>query len=248
MEKFIKGHAFWFTLLIFFITLIIPLPFVGLYKVLGLNTEHLRLIIPIVESLFILGLLWKVGWLRKSGFGTRIKDIHLLWMPLLLVFIPISYFGTVKIDAGPMLFYILAIFFTGVSEEGFSRALGINVMLPQGKWVAVIFLAFIFGLGHVTNFFFSEFTILEALIRLITLVTFAILYGAIYLRVQNIWPLVIFHTLWDLSLVISGSAGPFIKTPMPIGFELTLAIISTIYAWYILKDVTSDTLLEDFDE
>lgn len=239
MQKFLKSHPYWFTVIVFVLTLVIPLPFVAIYKTQNLNMEHLRLLIPIIESIFILALIWKLGWLTKAGFGSKIKNIHLLWLPLLLVFVPLSYFGSVEIAAGPMLFYVLAIFFTGVSEEGFARGLGLNVLLPKGKWVAVLFLAFLFGIGHVTNFFFSEFTTLEAFVRLFALISFAILYGAIYLRIQNIWPLIITHTLWDLSLVISGSAGPFVKTPMPASFEVIIGIISIAYAYYILrKDIT----------
>lgn len=236
MEKFLKTHPYWFVIVIFILTLVIPLPFVFIYNILNFDMEQLRLLIPIIESIFIIVIIWKLNWFTKTGFGTKIKNIHLLWLPTVLVFVPLSFFGSVQIASKSMFFYILAIFFTGVSEEGFARGVGLNVLLPKGKWVAVLFLAFLFGIGHITNFFFSEFSALEASVRLFTLVSFAIFYGAIYLRVQNIWPFIILHTLWDMSIVISGSAGPFMVKPMPLSFEVIIGIISIIYAWLVLKN------------
>ena len=241
MKKFIETRPFLAVIVVFIITLILPFPFVALFKILKLDFVQLRLLIPIVESAFIIILLYKLGWIQLSGFRKEIRNIHLLWLPLVLISVPVISYGTVTISPSDILFYTLAIFFTGVSEEGFARGFGLTTLQSKNGWTAVLFMAFIFGIGHVTNLLFEEFTVKEMGVRLFTLMSFAILYGALFLRTRNIWPLIVMHTLWDMSLVVSGFAGPFmVGYANSTLFEIVIGIISVLYAILIMRNITKE--------
>jgi membrane protease YdiL (CAAX protease family) len=245
IKAFVKNHPYQFSILIFIVNSLLPIPIVIVFKVRNLGLEPLRLFFPILMSIFAIGVLYYLGWLRIAGFGKKIQDIDVLWFPLVLAFVPVALFGTIEIAANLVLFYFLAVLFTGISEEGFSRGILINVLIPKGKWVAILFSAGLFGIGHFSNLFFENFTAFEMIEKLWMTISFAILYGALFLRIRNIWPLIIIHMILDFSYVTSGTAGPFTVTPFPSSLHMIIGALSIVYAIYIVRKVnTSDILTE----
>lgn len=247
MKQFIKNNPYWFTIIAFIVHSILAIPFVIAFKLLNLDIELLRLIIPIFDSIVVVGFLYYIGWLRLAGFGKKVKDLNILWLPVIFAFVPVAMFGTVEIAANMLLFYLIALLFTGISEESFSRGLLINVLLPKGKWVAILFSAGLFAVGHLTNLFFESFTPMEMITKLFLTISFAIFYGALYLRVRNIWPLIIIHMIWDFSFLISGTAGPFEVRPFPPSIHLIIGVISIIYAIIIVKKMDVSKILKEMD-
>ena len=247
INSFIKKHPYWFAIIAFIVHSILAIPFVIVFKLLNLDIELLRLIIPIFDSIVIVGFLYYLGWLRLAGFGKKVKDLNILWLPVIFAFVPVAMFGTVEIAANMLLFYLIALLFTGISEEGFSRGLLINVLLPKGKWVAILFSAGLFGVGHFTNLFFESFTPMEMITKLFLTISFAIFYGALYLRVRNIWPLIIIHMIWDYSFLISGTAGPFTVTSFPPIIHFIIGVISIIYAIIIARKINISQIVKEMN-
>lgn len=99
MRSFAESRPYLFSFMIFILETIMAVPFVVVFKVLGLELEPLRLIILIIQSIFVVWVLYHLGWLKDAGFGGRIKDIHTLWFPLVLAFVPVLMFGTIEIAA-----------------------------------------------------------------------------------------------------------------------------------------------------
>lgn len=248
MKAFVKNHPYQFAIILFIVNSILPFPFVIAFRVLNLGLEPLRLLIPIIDSLFVIGVLYYLGWLRIAGFGKKIRDIDVLWFPLVLAFVPVSLFGTIEIAANLVFFYLLALLFTGISEEGFSRGILINVLLPKGKWVALLFSAGLFGIGHFSNLLFESFTAIEMIEKLWLTISFAILYGALFLRTRNIWPLIIIHMIWDFSFVTSGTAGPFTVVPFPTSIHMIIGALSIAYAIYIVRKVNISNILPELEK
>ena len=238
MRHFATKRPYLFSLGIFVITNIVALPFVLAFKVLNYDLETLRLLIPAAQSAVVIGVLHYLGWLRTAGFGGQIRDIHVLWFPLVLAFIPVLLFGTVAISAGNLLFYTLALLFTGISEEGLNRGIILNAVLSKGPWVALLFMALLFSVGHFTNLFFEDFSAFEMAEKLLITFGFAILYGAVYLRIRNIWPLIVLHILHDYAYLTSGTAGPYTAEPFPLEIHLILAILSILYAIFLMRTAT----------
>lgn len=221
---------------LFLVELASAFPFVVAFALLGLDREPLRLIIPIAQSGLMLWVVWRLGWFGRAGFASPLRDAHLLWYPVLLAFVPVLVYGTVEIPSGPLAFYTGALLFTGLSEETLARGLILPALLPRGKWMAVFFAAGLFSVGHFTNLFFEDFGPLEMAEVLLATFGFAVLYGSVFIRTQNIWPLILLHTLHDYFLLTSGTAGPFVDEPLSTGLGVVLAVLNVIYGVFILMN------------
>lgn len=240
MRNFANNRPYLFSFTIFILESVVALPFVVVFKTLNFDLEPLRLIIPIVQSAFVIWVLYLLGWLKAAGFGTQIKNFHVLWFPLVLAFVPVLLFGTIEIAANAILFYTLALVFTGISEEGLNRGIILKAMLPKGPWVALLFMSLLFSAGHLSNLFFEDFSVFEMVEKLLFTFSFAILYGAVFLRVRNIWPLIVLHTVHDIFFLISGTAGPYTTKPFPSEVHLVLVICSILYAIFIMRKAVDD--------
>ncbi len=239
-----NDRPFVFVAALFVVNLAIALPFVAIFKIAGFDIGPLRLIIPIADSAFSVWVVWYLGWFRRAGFTRQVSDIHLYWYPTVLAFVPVFVYGTVPISPGPVLFYTAALLFTGLSEETLARGIMLPALLSRGKWVALLSAAAIFSAGHITNLFFEEFGLLEWADKFLATFGFAVLYGAVFLRTGNIWPLIFLHMLHDYCYVTSGSAGPFTVAPFDTRLHLLISILNIGYAIVIMQRVSPAGLAE----
>lgn len=220
---------------------LLAVPFIVAFKLAGQqDIVALRLIVPALQSVFVLWVVWLLGWKTKAGLTTTVRDLHLYWYPALIAFAPVFLYGTKEIAWGWIVFYGAALLCTGISEEGFARGIAIPALMRYGKWVAVFVAAGIFSVGHLTNIFFENFGLLEWLDKASATFGFAILYGAVFLRTGNLWPLVFLHSLHDYSYVTSGTAGPFLVEPMDLRVHLALSLMNAAYGIYILAGTGVD--------
>lgn len=237
MNNFATNRPYLFSFAIFAIESIAAVPFVVAFNLLDLDLEPLRLIIPIAQTFLVIWILYALGWIKAAGFGGKIKNIHVLWFPLILAFVPVLLFGTIEIAPNAVMFYAFALAFTGISEEGFARGILLKALLVKGPWVALMFTSILFSVGHLSNLLFEDFSAFEMMERLLTTFSFAILYGSVFLRTQNIWPLIVLHAVHDFSFLTSGTAGPYLVEPLPSEVNLVLALISILYAVIIMRKV-----------
>lgn len=237
LKQFAEEHPYLFVIGVFLAETCVAFPFVIPFKLLGLGLEPLRLIIPIAQSVFMLWVVLQLGWFQRSGFRREVKDVHLYWYPVLLSVIPVLGYGSIEIAAGPLAFYAAAILFTGISEETLARGVFITALLSRGKWTALFLAAGLFSIGHLTNLFFTDHGFLEMAEVLIATFGFAVLYGALFIRTQNIWPLILLHTLHDYFLVTSGTAGPFVVEPLAMPLAIGLAIVNIVYGVFIVRKI-----------
>jgi membrane protease YdiL (CAAX protease family) len=239
-----NNRPFVFVVALFVVNLAIALPFVAIFRIGGFDIAPLRLIIPIADSAFSVWVVWYLGWFRRAGFIRQVSDIHLYWYPAALAFVPVFVYGTVQVPPGPILFYTAALLFTGISEETLARGIMLPALSSRGKWVALFAAAAIFSAGHITNLFFESFGLLEWTDKFLATFGFAVLYGAVFLRTGNIWPLIFLHMLHDYSYVTSGSAGPFTVTPFDIRLHLLLSVLNIAYAVLIMQGASLGNLEE----
>lgn len=247
MKRAIAKHPYIFSIAVFVANALLAVPFVVAFKMLNFDIEPLRLVIPVAQSVFNIGILYYLGWLYSAGFGTRIQNIQLLLFPLAIAFFPVVLFGTVKIDPANTLFYILALIFTGVSEESEARALILKAMLPKGIWVALLFMGLLFSIGHFSNLVFEDFSPFQMAEKLLVTFGFAILYGAIYLRTLNIWPLIILHFIHDFMFLISGTAGPYEVEPLPAEVHLFVGMLSILYGIYLVRHTNASSVINEME-
>ena len=235
IQNLAQRRPYVFAVGLFIVETAVALPFVVAFRVFGLDLVPLRLIIPVAQSAFMIWVIWTLGWFARAGFTRTVKDIHVYWYPVLVAFVPVLLYGTIRIDAGPLLFYAAALLFTGVSEEALARGVILPALMPRGKWLALFLAATLFGVGHFTNLFFEDFSLLEMTETLAATFGFAVLYGAVFLRTGNIWPLIVLHALDDYLILTSGTAGPFTVQRMPELGGIALALVSTAYGVFIAR-------------
>ena len=247
MKHEFTKHPYLFAIAVFAANALMAVPFVAVFKILKLDIEPLRLIIPVAQSVLNMAVLYYLGWFSSSGFGKKIKNFHLLWFPLLIAFVPVVLFGTVQIAPYGIAFYLLALIFTGISEESESRALILKAVLPEGVWVALLFTGLLFSLGHFSNLVFEDFTAFEMFEKLIVTFGFALLYGAVYLQTLNIWPLIVLHTIPDFAFLISGTAGPYEIEPLPTEVHIIVGILSVVYGIYLARNLKSSAVLSEME-
>lgn len=234
LQSFATHRPLFFVISLAVLDALFGLPFVVAFKLAGLDIVPLRLIIPGVQSVFILWLIWYLGWTKRSGLTGTVKNVHLLWLPTLVAFIPVLFYGTIAITWGWIVFYAFALLFTGISEEGFARGIAIPALMRYGKWAALLIAAVIFSAGHITNIFFEEFGLIEWIDKFAATFGFAIFYGAVFLRTGNLWPLIILHAVHDYSYLTSGTAGPFVAEAIDIQLHMALSVLIAAYGIYIL--------------
>lgn len=222
-----------FVVVLFIVESLLALPFVAAFKLSGLDILSLRLIIPVAQSLLMIWVIWHLGWFAKAGFVRNVRDVHVYWYPALVAFAPVFFYGTVEISAAWVVFYSLALIFTGLSEEALARGIALPALLPRGKWVALIFAGALFSVGHFSNLVFEEFGPLEMGDKLLTTFSFAIMYGALFIRTGNIWPLIVLHAIHDYCYLISGTAGPYLKEPFAIPLHMALSMANIAYGGFI---------------
>ena len=240
LRSFAETYPLLFVIALAIVQPVLAMPFVLATRVLGFELTPLRLIIPTAQSLFILWLIWAMGYWRISGLSGPVRNVHLLIYPALVMFVPAVLYGSVEIAAGWLLFYFLAVLATGVSEEGFARGIAIPVLMKYGKWGAVLIAAVIFSAGHFTNAFFEDFSAIEWIDKFSATFGFAVLYGALFLRTGSLLPLIFLHTLVDYIYVTSGTAGPFVAEPIDIRIHMAISAANIAVGLYLLMGVTEE--------
>lgn len=173
----------------------------------GLPEPVLILIALLVSVAISLGFIALLGWWKDAGFVATTHNVLALTVPFLLVFIFLPFFGTVAIDPKVSLFILVIFFLTALSEEALSRGLLLRVFLPQGKWAAVLIPSALFGAAHITQLA-QGMGIGANLLQITNAIIFGVLYAAVRLRVNNIWPLIVLHMLFDVFAAVSGLFGP----------------------------------------
>ncbi len=179
--------------------------------------------------------IWWLHWWGDTGFVGATQNAQVLWFPLAIMVLPLIIFGTIELEVGLVRFYLLILFLTGLSEEAVSRGLLLRVLLPLGKWYAVLIPAALFGVGHITQFLFLGMPLTENLQQIAVAIPFGILYAALRLRAGSIWPLIIIHMFVDVFYVISGAADIGAGSQMPIVVKIVVAVLEVAYAIYILR-------------
>ncbi|WP_416840171.1 CPBP family intramembrane glutamic endopeptidase [Haloferax sp. DFSO52] len=210
----------------------------------GLPEPALPIIALLLASAIALGLVWWSGWWRDSGFVTTVRNLPALTVPFLILFPIVIYFGVVEMD-GPVFGFLLLLFFlTGLSEEVFYRGFLLRLFLPRGRVYAVVVTAVLFGLSHLPQLL-QGLTLTDNAIQITQAIIFGLLYGAVRLRIDSIWPLVFMHMLFDVSAAIGGVFGPTaVRTisDIPLALWLVILVPSLIAAGYYLWKPSTATI------
>jgi len=245
MKTFIEKHPFWFALCF---TIIIEqvlglVVFVIGARILGLPELPVRVVVVLIITVVSLYFIWWLGWWEDSGLVSTTKNVYALTIPLVLMFFPLVFYGTVTLEAQRANFLLLAVLLTGISEEAIFRGLFVRAFLPRGKWQALLIPAVLFAAAHFTQSLGGLMTLGDNLLQITDALIYGILYGAVRLRVNNIWPLIVLHALGDLFYTTSGLLdGVYQMSDIPLSVYLMVWIVSIATAVYLMNKPIAATI------
>lgn len=244
MKNFIEKHPFWFSLLFTIIVMqVLGFVVVAIGRVLGLPNLVIRTsamgVIAIVSLIFI----WRIGWWKDAGLVSTTQNVYALAVPLILTFFPLIFYGTVTMELQRVNLFLLAVLFTGISEEAVFRGLFIRAFLPHGKLKAVLIPAVLFGAAHIVQSLGGNLSLGDNLVQIANSFFYGLMFGAVRLRVNNIWPLIILHTVHDLFWVTTGLPdGVITLADIPLSEYLVEWIPSIAVAVYLMRKPITATI------
>lgn len=206
MRNFITHRPVWFAIAITVFNFLVGLLLFIVGSGIGLPEDVLEMVVLLVTTAIPLILIWWMSWWQDSGFVRTTQNAPAVAFPLIVALFTLAWFGIVALENSLVIRLLVAYFLTALGEEALSRGLLLRALLPRGKWQAVLIPAVLFGISHITQFVFLGMSLGDNLIQITDAALFGVLYGAVRLRVNNIWPLIVLHTLGN---AFTGFAGMF---------------------------------------
>jgi uncharacterized protein len=192
----------------------------------------------LVPGLFIAVVLTRLHWWRRVGF-TKVRDWHALHLliPLLLVLaLPVAGLWARGLMATTALVLALQVGFVLIDifmEEVTYRGVVLQALSGFSPILRVTLAATLFGFSHLDNLFLPGADELGVAYQIFEAALVGVLFGAVRLRMNTIWPVMVVHAAYDLMLVLAfGHAYPVAPT-LP-GFvvdtivNLSLAVVGLI--------------------
>ncbi len=199
VKTFATRHPFFFALAFFLISFCLDSGIIVAGEHSPLAMVDVEIIDVVVQAFIALGGLIWIGWLSVAGFNgpSRWRSLYLLWLPALLsLFFIASAFVTPASGAIVVILAIVNAFLVGLDEEARFRGVILQALLPYGSVGGAILSSLFFGLAHLNNLL----THAPAMVVLAQVIGGALLgfgFAACRLRTRTIWPLIIFHMLYD---------------------------------------------------
>lgn len=195
----------------------------------------LSIIIPIVYVCKKKVYVNEIG-LRKTEPGSLRKT--LLFIPIILSELPLMLVG---VNFKSFIYVSVLTFFTlivGISEELYFR--GIILKLLKDNYSVkqtIVISALVFGIGHIAGILAGK-SIVEVLLQIINAIVFGILAAEIVILTKSLFPVIIWHFLFDFvnHISLATSTSQYIA----IGFQEIIMIIYALYLWSkVSEGVTS---------
>lgn len=179
-------------------------------------------------SLLLAIVLTFVGWWRVVGFNEPAtwRRLPLAWLPFVIV-LGLPFLQGVKSSSwGTFGYLVVGYALTGFMEEGFMRGIVMRMLRPTGVMRSVIISSVLFACIHIGNLLYRNPAIVVA--QMIGAFVHGIGLGAIRLRTNTIWLVVLLHGLHDLALKYTN----FPAIPLDV-VQVTLLML---YGVYLLRD------------
>lgn len=179
-------------------------------------------------TLVVLLFIAVLRWWREVGYNAPAewRELGLLILPaLILVVIPLLD-GIKPVDGAQVGYLAIGYLLTGVREESLYRGVLLRIVGPIGQRKAVLFTAVIFGLAHLSNLFVRSNPAL-VFAQVIGAFCFGVAFGALRLRTNTLWPLIVLHMLHDLLLQLSA----FPALPLNVAQDVILLFFGLYLLW-----------------
>jgi membrane protease YdiL (CAAX protease family) len=187
----------------------------------------------LIPGLFSVVVLNRLGWWRSAGF-TPVRawrspqSTVVLALTLALPLIGLSGHGVLTMTAGLLAFQVAFLLLDVFMEETIYRGIVIRALQPHGVVRATMWSAVLFGLSHLDNLFLAGSEV-GVLYQAFEATLLGVVFGAVRLRTNAIWPVMVAHALYDFILVLAyGHAVP-VQPSIP-GFIVVTAVNAALAA------------------
>jgi len=180
----------------------------------GIGWQFVAAIVLLVA--FIVARKW-----NDLAFGSPNSVLKVMWFPV--VWLLLIFSVTLLTGLPPASMIVMIAFNTllvGISEETMFRGVLFRAFLTQYRvWTAIIVSSILFGAVHILNVF-NTGDLGSALVQSVPAAMSGILFVAIVIRTESIWPAIIYHWLWDcvLFVLLTGSQASGVEAD-PAAFE-----------------------------
>jgi hypothetical protein len=172
----------------------------------------------LVPGIFIAVVLTRLHWWRRVGFTPIVewRAPHLVVPLLLILALPVVGLSARGIMATTALVLTLQVGFLLIDifmEEVTYRGVILEALAGLSSGSRVTLSAMLFGLSHLDNLFLPGADELGVAYQIFEAALVGILFAAVRLRMNTIWPVMIVHAIYDLMLVLAfGHAYPVAPT------------------------------------
>ncbi|MEZ4865249.1 MAG: CPBP family intramembrane glutamic endopeptidase [Caldilineaceae bacterium] len=169
-----------------------------------------------------------LGWWRVTGFNgpAAWRRLPWAWIPFVIVLVLPFLRGLQTSDWNTFVYLLIGYALTGFMEEGLMRGIVMRVLRPTGVTRTVVISALLFGFMHIGNLLYRNPAIVAA--QMLGAFVHGIGLGAIRLRTNTIWVVVLLHGLHDLALKYTN----FPAIPLDV-VQVTLLML---YGLYLMRD------------
>jgi membrane protease YdiL (CAAX protease family) len=172
----------------------------------------------LVPGLFIAVVLTRLHWWRRVGF-TPVRDWrapHLVIPLLLILALPIAGLSARGAMATTALVLTLQVGFVVIDifmEEVTYRGVILEALAGFSDRARVTLSAVLFGLSHLDNLFLPRGDELGVAYQILEAALVGVLFAAVRLRMNTIWPVMVVHATYNFMLVLAfGHAFPVAPT------------------------------------
>ncbi len=234
-----------------------------LIQMVGLDTTGAAGIGAVIGSLVVLAFLYK----RSSpeyrfipGKGSALGSFRLI-SPIILFWIILYGLYAIFLTGGKVTFAaisfseIMACLMAGMSEEIIFREIAISYMTKHWKSekmipVIVGISGLLFSATHLTNVA-GGFKVTDVLYQSALCIFFGFFFGAVYLRMGNVWVLAIVHVVHDM-LVFSNLHGmeKLGSTELPVWTSVVIFLCELalgVYGYFLLRKSKREEIIKLWD-
>jgi membrane protease YdiL (CAAX protease family) len=214
---------------------VLPVMYLNVFSDVRLDPLYRTLLGQFIEVLIIIFFITGIRWWDKIGITRGFDLKSLAYMLPFLLLIGLMLTDGIK-TAEPLrfgVFFILAAF-TGFCEETMFRGVIYNTLRKHGRFFAILFSSFLFGLAHMLNLF-TGVDIRVALLDVLGTFGFGLVFAAAYEYTGTLLPLIVVHALIDFSSYITRD---YIMTEAPENYsgdsiQTSLILAAILIVWGI---------------